>query len=1190
MYAAWRRAIHFVSICTIGLALLAPLLATRPALAMPAELERTALVTGLNQPTAFRFLPDGRILISEKQGAIKLYANGQVQDEPVITLAVLPTDNDEERGLLGIEPDPNFDQNGYLYLSYTTAANYDRLSRITVVGNTADPATEVVLMQSDQPGNIYHHGGEIRFGPDGLLYWAMGMNTYNPNSQNLSNVHGKILRLNKDGSAPADNPFVNTPNAIDQIWAYGLRNPFRFSFAPNGVLLSGDVGGDAWEELNVIEAGGNYGWPLAEGVCDGCPYINPVYTYPHTPPPAKAGSITSVMVYTGTTLPEEYRNKVFIADYTLGFIKYLTFDSTYRSFISEQMLDADAGTVVQLDQGPDGNIYQLNIYPGELSRIGLSDGNRTPVAKAAATPVAGLAPLEVAFSSAGSNDPDGLPLTYNWDFGDGAASTAANPAKTYTVNGVYNAKLTVSDGVKTAEATVKITVGNRLPTAAVTSPLNNMKYNAGDTITFSGSGTDPEDGVLPGSAMRWKVDFHHADHIHPFRDNIVGTGGSFIIPTSADNGPTTWYRVHLTVTDSAGLTDTKYVDILPNLVNLTWSANLPEAKFTIDGIPKTGLFSEQAVVGVERVVAALSPQYVPGGQYQFVSWSDGGAASHTITTPAADTTFQVTYEKLLFPPAPWQVRDIGSPTVAGYSSYADGVYTIRGAGGDIWGDTDEFHYVYQTLSGDGEIVARVTSQSQTDDWAKSGVMIKETAAEGSKYALLAATPANGLSFQYNFNGEGGGGSYAFPNAWLKLKRTGNAFTAYKSVNGIDWSLVGQTNIDMATDVTVGLAVCSHKYDTLNASVFDNVSVVSGLEWQNADIGEPALSGSHSLVDGIHTVRGSGLDIWDGVDQFHYAYQELVGDGEIVARVTSQSGSTNGWAKAGVMVKQAAMARSPYALLAVTPDNGVNFQHSFTSNAGGGTYNFPNAWLKLKRLGRVLIGYSSADGVTWAQVGAATVEMTPVVTLGLFVTSHSDSELATATFDQVKVNRSLAPTPGLPSPWSAGDVGAPKLAGSAAYANGVFTVNGAGDDIWGASDQFQFVYQPLSGDGEIVVRARSQETDTDSWAKAGVMIKGAAMAGSPYALLAVTPNNGIAFQHGFDQHVPGGSYDFPNAWLKLARTAGVIHAYKSADGVNWTEIGSISTGIPAEAQIGLFVTSHNGSKLNTSTFDNVSVIP
>src|SRR4029077_5259199 len=161
-------------------------------------------------------------------------------------------------------------------------------------------------------------------------------------------------------------------------------------------------------------------------------------------------------------------------------------------------------------------------------------------------------------------------------------------------------------------------------------------------------------------------------------------------------------------------------------VTLSFNANDPEASFTIDGIPKTGSYTEQAVVGVERVLAPPSPQYVGNGQFVFNHWSDGEAQTHTIITPATNANYTVIYDTLIGPPAPWQESDIGIPPVSGYSTYRNGVYTVRGTGNDIWQSTDEFHYVYQPFSGDGTIIARVTSQTPTDDWAKSGIIIKES--------------------------------------------------------------------------------------------------------------------------------------------------------------------------------------------------------------------------------------------------------------------------------------------------------------------------------------------------------------------------------------------------------------------------------------------------------------------------------
>lgn len=615
---------------------------------LPEDLERTTLVTGLDEATDFQFLPDGRILFTEKGGAIKVYADGVLNPQPMITFSPA---TGGERGLTGLAVDPDFAENHYIYVAYTTGDNHDRLSRLTVDGNTIDPASEAVLMESPEISGSYHHGGSLAFGPDDKLYWGVGDNLYTPNSQSLSSMHGKIMRLDPSkydptdpaATAPADNPFVNTPGAVPQIYALGFRNPFRLTFTPNGKLLVGDVGGAAWEELNIVTKGANYGWPLAEGPCDSCGFVNPIYAYEHVGS-AKAGSITSVMVYTSDVLGEDYTGKVFIADYTVGWMKELTFDDDFDSFISEKTFDAAAGTTVKLAQGPDGKIYQLTFYPGELSVIGPTSGNRTPTAVITATPAYGPAPLTVDFSSAGSTDPEGAPLTYTWDFGDGTGSAEANPTgKTYASAGSYAVKLIVSDGEKSSAAMKNVVVGSTPPAIVSITPDNDSLYSAGDTISFSATATDGEDGALPDSAYHWTVEFHHADHVHPFADNIVGPSGSVTIPRDESNLPNTWYRLTLTVTDSTGLSTSQSVDIRPRLVNLTVYSNDPDAVYTIDGVPFTGTYSGQAVVGVEHAIGATSPQYLNGRQVVFTQWSDGGAQTHTITTPGSDTTYTVIF-------------------------------------------------------------------------------------------------------------------------------------------------------------------------------------------------------------------------------------------------------------------------------------------------------------------------------------------------------------------------------------------------------------------------------------------------------------------------------------------------------------------------------------------------------------------
>jgi glucose/arabinose dehydrogenase len=356
---------------------------------------RTVLLSGLNLPTDFGFLPDGRILIADRPGAIQVFNSdtGQLQNQPLITL---PVDSTGNRGIVGIAVDPTFQNNGYIYVSYVTANNYERLSRLTITDPSAavltvNPTSEDVLLQGNQPAADDHLAGAIRFGPDGKLYWSVGNNDYyfsgdappgavypSNNAQDLSNIYGKILRLNPDGTVPADNPFVNTPGANPYIYAYGFRNPFRMGFTPDGKLLVGDVGEGTWEELDNVTAGGNYGWPLAEGPqtfspCASC--VSPIYAYPHN---GTYASITSVLVYTGSTFGTSFQNKVFIADFSQGWIQELTCTSGYSSCGSARMFDPGTGVLfdgpVELLQGPDGNIYELVFDTGELSRIAPSSG------------------------------------------------------------------------------------------------------------------------------------------------------------------------------------------------------------------------------------------------------------------------------------------------------------------------------------------------------------------------------------------------------------------------------------------------------------------------------------------------------------------------------------------------------------------------------------------------------------------------------------------------------------------------------------------------------------------------------------------------------------------------------------------------------------------------------------------------
>lgn len=361
------------------------------------------------------------------------------------------------------------------------------------------------------------------------------------------------------------------------------------------------------------------------------------------------------------------------------------------------------------------------------------------------------------------------------------------------------------------------------------------------------------------------------------------------------------------------------------------------------------------------------------------------------------------------------------------------------------------------------------------------------------------------------------------------------------------------------------------------------------QWTSVDVGSPAVAGSASYSNGTFTVSGAGYDVWQNGntdDQFHFVYQPLNGDGQIVARVLSQT-NTNGWAKAGVVIKASTTAGSNYVSAMTTPSNGLRMEYNFTNDISGGSYSFP-VWLKLVRSGSTVTTYKSTDGSTWTQMGSATITLPTTADIGIYVASVNASTLSTATFDNVSVTQSGSSA--VPAPWTNEDIGNPITAGSSSYSNGVFTVKGAGYDVWqngNTDDQFQFVHQSLTGDGQIIARVTSQ-TNTNDWAKAGLVIKASTTSGSNYVSVMTTPSNGIRTEYNFTNDIYGGNYSFPNAWLKLVRSGSTITTYSSADGIHWTQVGSASVSLPSTALIGLYVSSVNDTTLSTATFDNVSV--
>ena len=507
-------------------------------------------------------------------------------------------------------------------------------------------------------------------------------------------LDGAVLRIDPaTGAGVAGNPFFSSPNAnARRIAAYGLRNPFRFTQRPGtDELWIGDVGWNTWEEINRVVSpasttASNFGWPCYEGASPQGGYqaaglnlcsslystpgsvIAPYYTYNHsacvvnyTGCHTGGSSVTGVAFYQGGTYPAPYNGALFFADHTRNEIwamlpgtNGLPDPSRLQSFVGVDAAGGAAGHPVDLKIGPGGDLFYVDMDDGTIHRITYTAANQPPNAVITASPTNGPAPLTVSFDATGSSDPEGRPLSYSWDLnGDGTFGDATGPTAsyTYTTAGVYHPSLRVTDDQGASDtASVTVTVGNTAPSAVIDSPTSSLTWKVGDTINFSGHATDAQEGTLPASALSWSLIMHHCFtptdcHTHLIQSITGVSSGSIAAP---DHEYPCWLEVQLAATDSGGLTSTTSVRLDPKTVVLTFKTNpggLVLSDLVVNEAPSTTPFSVTVVVGSANSVSAPSPQQFKKSTYNFISWSDGGPQSHTITAPAVNTAYTATYRK-----------------------------------------------------------------------------------------------------------------------------------------------------------------------------------------------------------------------------------------------------------------------------------------------------------------------------------------------------------------------------------------------------------------------------------------------------------------------------------------------------------------------------------------------------------------
>ena len=372
-------------------------------------------------------------------------------------------------------------------------------------------------------------------------------------------------------------------------------------------------------------------------------------------------------------------------------------------------------------------------------------------------------------------------------------------------------------------------------------------------------------------------------------------------------------------------------------------------------------------------------------------------------------------------PSPWVARDIGAPTPAGSSSYnsTSGTFSITAGGADIWGTSDQFHFIYQAISGDVEVIARVDSITQAYPWSKSGVMIRASLAANAAHASAFVSAAKGVAFHRRPQTGGSstntsGGLFTAPR-WVRVVRAGTRVTAYSSADGTTWSTIASDTIALGTTAYVGIATTSHNSSMVTNARVSRVAVNRrGLPsgQRGVDIGAPAIRGSVSYNQGTYTISAAGADIWGTSDQFYFVYQQVTGDADVRMRVAS-IGYVYPWSKAGAMIRESLAADSAHATTFLTAGKGYAFHRrgrtgDISDHTSGGAGTAPG-WVRVRRTGSLFTAYRSSDGRTWTVIGSDTIPMVATVYVGIAVTSHDVSAATTAVVD----NLSVVSTPNLP---------------------------------------------------------------------------------------------------------------------------------------------------------------------------------
>lgn len=666
-WGGMRRTAAVSAILTLLAALISLVgVSPAPALVLPPAFTTVDYPSGQVpfQLVDYAWLDDGALLSIGKNGTLSF---APPAGTPRVVAVVPSVRARGDHGMLGFALGNDYATSGRVYLAYdkgdptgTGVGMVEEWKASPPSSPTSFTRTNTLIdgsLTSPQLLQLTHNHGidGLVVAPDDSVYVSIGDDVWNNGdttklrAQDVGQPYGKLLRLAPDGKGVASNPFYSaaTPSAWrSRVYAYGFRNPFRFSLDPrSGLPLVGDVGWDTSEEINAVKPGTNGGWPCYEGkekttfsTQSACASLYtagtaqlPVWTYQH----AGAGAaVVGGMTYTGTAYPQQYSDSYFFGDYTRSKLWTLGIDTAGRLTRAAEVdgFADDAGGPVAFHAGPNGDVTYADLFTGNVRRLVYAAGNRAPIARFTTTTDASTG--AVTFSAADSYDLDADLLTYSWDFGDGTSDQGVSVAHTYArspAGDTSQVTLTVTDQVgATGTVSAQVYPFDYTPQLQLTTP-SARTYAVGDLVQLSATAADVEDGDLP---VAWDTALLHCPFAGSCHRHPEGTvTGPTYTHSFTDHGADTTMLVTVRAQDTRGAETSTTFEAKPRLHTL--AVNSPVA-VNING---QTVSSAQVVTGATvQLDAPLTSAY-----WQFQAWSDNGTAAHSLTMPDADTNLAASY-------------------------------------------------------------------------------------------------------------------------------------------------------------------------------------------------------------------------------------------------------------------------------------------------------------------------------------------------------------------------------------------------------------------------------------------------------------------------------------------------------------------------------------------------------------------